>query len=135
MSGEKNRHVTKQQGFNYDTAAANLKKRFERRRRKRLMLHKKASRDCAAIINMIIKEFNPFRIYQWGSLLHPERFDENSDIDIAVEGMDSAKDWFAMTGKAMDMTSFPLDIVELENVNPLDRESIVEKGRLVYERK
>jgi predicted nucleotidyltransferase len=135
MLDNKEPTMPQQQGFNYDAAAENLRKRFEKRRRQRLVLHEKADRDCMAIITMIIKEFNPLRIYQWGSLLHPEQFDENSDIDIAVEGVESAEAWVALTGKAMDMTSFSLDIVALENVNPLDRGSIVNKGKLVYERK
>jgi hypothetical protein len=32
---------------------------------------------------MLIKAYHPVRIYQWGSLLRPERFQEISDIDIA----------------------------------------------------
>ena len=125
----------KNSGFNYDAAAANLKKRFEKRRLERLSLHEQASRDSAAIIDMIIKDFNPLRIYQWGSVLHPEQFDENSDIDIAIEGLDSTEAWFAMTGKAMDMTSFSVDIVDINTVHPLDADSIRKRGKIVYERK
>jgi len=135
MGGKKKPHVSQPQEFNYDTAAANLKKRFEKRRRQRLMLHKKAAGDCAAIIAMIIKDFNPIRIYQWGSLLHPEQFDENSDIDIAIEGVDSAEAWFALIGKAMDMASFSVDIVDINTVHPLDADSIRKRGKIVYERK
>jgi len=120
--------------FNYDKAAANLKQRFDRRSAHRRELFIKATTDCAAIVNMIIEQYNPRRIYQWGSLLHAEQFDENSDIDIAVEGIESAESWFSLTGKAMDMTGFPLDIVQIEHVNPIDRASIIENGRLVYER-
>ena len=120
--------------FNYDRAAANLKARFERRRAHRRELFDKATADCAAIIDMIITQFSPRRIYQWGSLLRAEKFDENSDIDIAVEGIESTESWFALTGKAMDMTGFSLDLVQLEHVNPIDRTSIIENGRLVYER-
>jgi predicted nucleotidyltransferase len=79
-------------------------------------------------------DLNPHSIHLWGSLLHPEQFDENSDIDIAVEGLDSPSAWFALTGKALAMTNLPLDIVELEYVGPPDRVSIIRKGKLVHER-
>ena len=69
--------------FDTKAAAANLKRRFEKRRSERLALHEKASRGCAAIIAMIITDYKPTRIYQWGSLRHPEQFNENSGIDIA----------------------------------------------------
>ena len=110
--------------FDYKAAAANLKRRFEKRRSERRALHEKASRDCAAIIAMIIEEYKPIRIYQWDSLLRPEQFDENSDIDIAVEGVDDPEKWFAMLGKAMDMSSFPVDIVDINTIEPVHADSI-----------
>ena len=120
----------------FDTIAAvqNLKRRFEAQRRQRLALHARAVKECDAIVQMIKTDFNPRSIHLWGSLLHPEQFDENSDTDIAVEGLDSASAWFALTGKALAMTNLPLDIVELEHLGPPDRESILSKGRLVHER-
>ncbi len=46
----------------------------------------RAQRDFDRIIQRIINKYDPLRIYQWGSLLHPEDFSEISDIDIAVVG-------------------------------------------------
>jgi len=120
--------------FDYAAAVANLKRRFEKRRNERLALHEKASRDCAAIVKMIIADYKPTRIYQWGSLLRPEQFDENSDIDIAVEGVSEPGAWFAMLGKAMDMTSFPLDIVDIDKIEPAHVDSIRNRGAIVYEK-
>jgi predicted nucleotidyltransferase len=120
--------------FDTIAAAQNLKRRFEAQRQQRLALHARAVKECDTIVQMIKTDFNPRSMYLWGSLLHPEQFDENSDIDIAVEGLDSASALFALTGKALDMTNQPLDIVELEHVGPPDRESILSKGRLVHER-
>jgi len=37
-------------------------------------------------------------------------YDENSDIDIAVEGIIDAEKYFAMLGDAMSLTRFRLDI-------------------------
>jgi hypothetical protein len=91
--------------FDHVAAAQNLKRRFESQRQQRLALHARAVKECDAIAQMIKTDFNPYRIYQWGSLLHPEQFDENSDTDMAVEGLDSASVWFALTGKALAMAN------------------------------
>ncbi|MGL4943985.1 MAG: nucleotidyltransferase domain-containing protein [Thermoguttaceae bacterium] len=98
------------------------------------VLYEQAQSDCQKIIAMIVAECNPKRVYQWGSLLHPEQFDENSDIDIAIEGLKNAEAYFFVLGRAMPMTSFPLDIVEIEKVHPLHLDSITQKGKLIYER-
>ena len=51
--------------------------------------------------------YRPLRVYQWGSLLHPEHFSEISDIDIALEGLSSPEEYFAILGDVMNMSSFP----------------------------
>lgn len=102
---------------------ARLDDRFER-----------AWQDCRAIIALIIEKYHPVRLYQWGSLLDRQKFSEISDIDLAVEGLESPEQFFALYGDAETLTDFPLDLVELEHVDPLHQTSIRRKGRLVYER-
>lgn len=94
-----------------------------------------ATRDAEAVIRMIIERYNPTRIYQWGSLLDRSRFEDYSDIDIAVMGLGPAEVFFALCRDAEKMTAFPLDIVEMEKIEPVYADSIVQKGRLRYERK
>ncbi len=94
----------------------------------------RAQRDFDRIIQRIINKYDPLRIYQWGSLLHPEDFSEISDIDIALEGIASTEQFFSLLSEADELTDFPLDVVELEKIHPLHAESIRKKGRLVYER-
>ena len=116
-------------------AAVRFQKDLERRRvAARRVLFERASTDFQRIVRMIREEFNPMRIYQWGSLLDADSFDESSDIDIAVEGIASARDYLALLKKAEEMTEFPLDLVEMEKVDPLHRDSICTLGRVVYER-
>jgi aryl carrier-like protein len=38
---------------------------------------------------MIIQNYHPKQIIQWGSLLESRHFSEASDIDLAVVGLDS----------------------------------------------
>jgi predicted nucleotidyltransferase len=67
--------------------------------------------------------------------LHPEEFNDLSDIDIAVEGIKSAKKFFNLFGAIEKLTKFPVDLVEIEKIDPLHAESIRKYGKLVYERK
>lgn len=111
-----------------------LEQKKQRRRERLQELFLSASGDFNKIVEMIIHKYRPAKIYQWGSLLNERLFSEHSDIDIALEGLDSVEDYFALLGDAGEMTSFPLDIVLLEKIHPLHAESIKKKGRLIYER-
>lgn len=94
-----------------------------------------ATCDFERITEMIVERYRPRRIYQWGSLLDRRRFSEISDIDIAVEGIGSVEAYFQLLGDADEMTDFPVDLVEMEKIDPLHADSIRRKGRLVYEEK
>ncbi|MFP4067928.1 MAG: nucleotidyltransferase family protein [Spirochaetaceae bacterium] len=100
----------------------------------RRALHRRAAHDAGAIVEMIVREFNPERVVQWGSVLHPEHFREYSDIDIAVEGITDPGSFFELLAAAEEMARFPVDIVQLEHIEPEYRELILQKGTVVYER-
>ena len=106
-----------------DGTDARIDERFER-----------AGRDARAIIAQIAAQVNPRRIYQWGSLLDRARFSEISDIDIAVEGLRGPAEYFRTLGIAMEGTTLPVDVVELERVPAEIAERIRTRGALVHER-
>jgi predicted nucleotidyltransferase len=108
--------------------------RAARDRRARRELHAEAQRDAQAIVEMIIRRFEPRRLVQWGSVLQGDQFREYSDIDIAIEGITDPETFFEILDAAESMTRFPVDIVQLEHVEPAYRDLIMEKGRVVYER-
>ena len=110
-----------------------LYKREETKKQARHKLFHAATKDCAAIVQMIIEKYSPKSIVQWGSLLDLAQFDENSDIDIAIEGIPEAERYFALLGDAMEMTRFPLDIIQLEKIEPEFAELILLKGKIIYE--
>ena len=118
-----------------EAARRGLRERTRRRRERIRQRWERARRDAAAIIEMLIRDYNPVRIYQWGSVLDPRRFSEISDIDIAVEGVASAEQFFAIYRDAEALTDLPLDLVELDKIDPLHAETIRQKGKLVHERK
>ncbi len=107
----------------------------ERRRRARIGVRfERATRDASAIVAAIAEQVNPRRIYQWGSLLDRSRFSEISDIDIAVEGLRGPAEFFRTLGIAMEGTTLPVDVVELEKVPEDIAERIRTGGALVHER-
>ena len=107
----------------------------ESRRRARIDARfAQATRDARAIVAAIAEQVNPRRIYQWGSLLDRARFSEISDIDIAVEGLRGPAEFFRTLGIAMDGTSMPVDVVELEKVPEDVADRIRRRGALVHER-
>jgi predicted nucleotidyltransferase len=103
--------------------------------RERHQRFEKAWHDFDNIVALLIKRYDLKQIYQWGSLLNEKYFSEISDIDIAVEGVKSAEQYFQMIGEAMELTDFPLDLVDIEKVDPVYAEGIRKRGRLIYERK
>ena len=94
----------------------------------------RARDDFNKIVAMLIKKHNPKRIYQWGSLVNEEGFSKISDIDIAVEGIGSQEKFFTMFGEADAITSFHLDLIDIDKIHPLHARDIRINGRIVYER-
>ena len=111
-----------------------LNRKHEARNRELHKHFETAWKDFEKITEMIKSKYTLDRIYQWGSLLDENKFSEISDIDIAVEGIKSVKDFFALYGEATEMTELPLDIVEMERIMPECADSIKQNGIIVYER-
>jgi predicted nucleotidyltransferase len=121
-------------GFDYAAAAQRLRTR-EAERVSDLDRHlQQARQEAAAIIAMIVAKYEPTRIWQWGSLVHGRGFSAVSDIDIAVEGVTDAARYFAMFGDAEELATLPLDLVQIEKIEPVHADSIRRKGLLVYDR-
>ena len=121
-------------GVDLDRARACLADRERRRRARVDKRYAQATRDARAIISEIAAQVNPRRICQWGSLLDRKRFSEISDLDIAVEGLTGPAEFFQVLGIAMNATSLPVDVVELEKVPADIADRIRARGALVHAR-
>ena len=110
-----------------------LDARIATRRDENRHLWERAAGDAHAMIRHIIEHYHPSRIIQWGSVLHADRFNAGSDIDIAVEGDFDPETWFRMLGELWDMTHFSLDVVDLGKIMPEFADIIRMKGKVVYE--
>lgn len=118
-----------------DSAAAArwvVRRHAERRERLRRRLQA-AQRDAARIISTIAGEYRPRRIYQWGSLVHTERFREISDIDIAIEGMPCDERTLArIRAMAESMSDLHVDLVVMERLERGRAELIRRFGRVAW---
>jgi predicted nucleotidyltransferase len=112
----------------------NFRERQERHQRDLEERLEMARKDFTRIVDHIARTYRPKRIWQWGSLIDGHHFSELSDIDIALEGIDDPKTFFAILGEAMDMSTLPVDVVQIETIHPTHAESIRNRGRIVYER-
>ncbi|MCY4222766.1 MAG: hypothetical protein OXC25_09340 [Thiotrichales bacterium] len=122
-------------GIDLDQVRMFLADREQRRRAQVDERYAQATRDMRAIVSEVAEQVNPRRIYQWGSLLDRRRFSEISDLDIAVEGLNGPAEFFQVLGIAMNGTTLPVDVVELEKVPADVAERIRTRGALVHERK
>ncbi len=111
-----------------------IAKKNQRRRNNLEQLYKTANRDFANISTMIIEKYNPAALWQWGSLLDQKHFSEISDIDIALEGVVDPAVFFKILKDAEGMTSFSLDIIQMETVEPIFAAKIKQNGKVIYER-
>jgi len=116
-----------------EMARQKLLDREQKTRRQNADLQRQAASDASDIVALIARQYQPRRIYQWGSLLRTGSFKPYSDIDIAIEGITDAQRFFALLGDAQKLTRFPLDIVQLEKIVPEYADDIRRHGKLVYE--
>lgn len=109
----------------------NRDKKREEKNRKR---HGLAVRQLDKAVAVIIDRFSPVRIWTWGSILREERFNEMSDIDLAVEGITDFRVWSELEKTALSFFDMPLDLVRWEDLLPEHRESIQARGKIIYEK-
>jgi len=112
-----------------------IRKKEERIKGEKNPRFEQAWRDFDKIVAMIIKKYNPKRIWQWGSLLDQFYFSNISDIDIAVEGLKDSSDIYSILRDTWELTDFPVHLVEMKHVNIIYKKHIKQDGKLVYERK
>lgn len=108
----------------------------ERRRREaqeaaQRRLVNKAERAADQIVKHVISEYEPKEIVLAGSLVDSDRFSEISDIDIAVSGLTS-EELEEISEWAEEKSSFPPDILDLDQAEQFHIDSIRKSGRKVY---
>lgn len=110
---------------------ARLRRRSEERQALLAARLRRARTDFEIIVDHVWITYRPRRIWQWGSLIHDAHFSERSDIDIALEGVASPADYFAIIADAEARTRLPVHVVELDKLHPAFADSIRARGRIV----
>jgi predicted nucleotidyltransferase len=82
------------------------------------------ARQIAAILR---SQFAAREVVAFGSLVHPGRFDDRSDIDLAVSGIPPAA-FFRAWAAAGASCPFELDLVDLADCSPALRDLIEGEG-------
>ena len=121
-------------GIDLDAVRAFLGRKAEARRERLERSLEIAQADFDRIARHVFEKYPVTRIWQWGSLVERRHFSEISDIDLGLEGVSSPQMFSAILDDAIKMTDFPLDIIELEKIEPADAHRIRRRGRLVHER-
>ncbi len=77
---------------------------------------------------MLKKEFGVKRVVVFGSLCHPNLFHEQSDVDLAVAGMNE-RQYLRALGRLLDLDAdWSIDLIELESARPNLRQTIEQDG-------
>lgn len=79
---------------------------------------------------ILVMEFRVKKVVLFGSVLEPGRFREDSDIDIAVEGL-AKRDHFKALARLMMKSPVEVDLKPIEDVSELLRQRIA-KGKVLY---
>jgi len=82
------------------------------------------ARQIAALLRA---DFTASQVIAFGSLVYPGRFDDRSDIDLAVSGI-LAGDFFRAWAAAGAACPFDLDLVDLGDCSPALQKIIVQEG-------
>lgn len=109
----------------FDIVAAReyLAHREQERTRRLQAREAQARKDAETIIVMLIEKYHPSRIVQWGSLFRTGRFRDLNDPLAGLRALDDAS----------ELTTFPVDLVELDRIDRRHAETILSEGNVVYE--
>lgn len=93
-------------------------------------LRKDALKIAERLKEILIKEFHVKKVVLFGSVLEKGCFEEDSDIDIAVEGLPK-KDYFSVLARLMTECPFEIDLKPIEDVSDLFKQRIA-RGKVLY---
>jgi len=111
----------------YDSYIKAWKKRISEKQKERANLREKAYQEARALADILYTKYSAIDVYLFGSLLEKGRFNENSDIDLAVEGL-SGSIFFEAAGELLLHTKFPFNFIPLKNCPESLREKIITTG-------
>ena len=91
---------------------------------------RRSARTCAAHLG---RAFGVGRVYLVGSLVHPGRFHDRSDIDLAVEGLEP-RHYVRALSEVADLAGREVDLIAMEDAAQAMVDDVLKEGVVLYER-
>ena len=105
----------------------NLKRQWENRRVDKELLQR-AWETARRLAIVLYRDFGATKVAAFGSITEPERFTENSDIDIVVWGVSYDKCLDALWETKGLSSEFKIDIINFKSINSLFRDRILSQA-------
>lgn len=105
----------------------NLKRQWENRQVDKELLQR-AWETAHRLANVLYRDFGATKVAAFGSITEPERFTENSDIDIVVWGVSYNKCLDALWETKGLSSEFKIDIINFKSINSLFRDRILSQA-------
>lgn len=119
-------------GTDFSSYISTYRRRAERLAKEGASARSDAMRDALAFRGLLEERFHVDRVYLFGSIIQPDKFRPDSDIDVAVEGL-AEGDYFPALAALNNRTPFWVDLVTLENAPKSLEERVRREGVLIYE--
>lgn len=119
--------LTREEWKRYRPAADLGLERFEMTAAQREIYDRIMARVRAAAVKLK-EDFGVRRVILFGSLAHSAWFRADTDVDMAVEGLDTAEYWEAWRFVEELIADRPVDFIELESASDALRRSIEQFG-------
>ena len=100
----------------------------EQKRRQQQTLRQEAGWRVAREAAQVLKhDFGAKRVWLFGSLLEVRYIYGQSDVDLAVEGLEDSL-YLQAVARLLDLSDFSVDLVQLEYARPRLRQTLEEHG-------
>ena len=108
----------------YIATARQRQRQEQRQKEQRQQQGWQIARQAAVLLK---EHFHVQRVWLFGSMVTLHRIHPNSDIDLAVQGLNSEQ-YLAAVIALLDLSEFSIDLVQIEYAQPSLRETIEQQG-------
>ncbi|BAS27337.1 nucleotidyltransferase family protein [Limnochorda pilosa] len=117
----------------YASYAAAWKRRIDEREAERRSRYHEALADAHRLAAFLAEQPGVRRVWLFGSVLRPDDFRLDSDLDLAVEGLGASR-FFWVASRLQERTEFAVDLVAWEDATEALRAAIRTEGALLHGR-
>ncbi|ERT04479.1 nucleotidyltransferase domain protein [Lyngbya aestuarii BL J] len=107
------------------------RKRQAKQKAQNQRMVQQARSQLVDIVNVLVEKFQVTKVIVFGSLVK-DKFTAESDIDLAVEGINKT-DFFAALSEVNRQTDRWVDLKPIEDLDPHFRQRVFETGECIYE--